>query len=435
MIVKLSTHTSIHWLLVVFCWTIGFQKANSVGVSNRWLGLEQKSFSASSLAMGGISILGSRSIADATRNPAQLQYFSKGLQIETLLKVPQTIESRSFPIYDSFGGTLAENQYVSNSMGTANFGGAFSLPLKSQSSLGLTVAIFSVPLLVYDYRFVEEVRDRFSTGGLQDRVRGRVEDFTKGTRQWSGFAFAKKMNDQFSFGFSVGMIGGKVQEEYRLNRILPSDSTFLYKTSREPDNAHIQAGTGLVFEINPRVTLGWNLTYRGDRNEKMKITQIDTVTTQSTTIKTFSYPISTGLAIQWIPGQQLSSTMITEIEYTYWKDASLGIPNQTLYNTLEIRAGVEHRVLPEVPVRFGYTFVPSPFDPEKSMTYLSVGTGYQKKNWLLDLGVQFGHSTSKEDDPVPDNAFGGQPRMDQDRVQTRMVTFGLTVSYRLGEKN
>lgn len=408
--------------------------AFSVGTNNRWYGLELKSFSARSIAMGGVTIIGSTSIADATRNPAQLSAFAKGLQVEGMVELPQTIESRSFPIYDSFGGVLAENQYVSNSMGMAMWGGAASVSLKTEKQNDLRIAIFSLPVIDYEFHFSEEIRDRFSTGGLQDRVRGRVVDRTQGSRQWSGFAFAAQINQRAAIGLSVGMVMGKITDSYTINRILPTDSTATRKTIRETDNAHIHACTGITYNLNPRLTLGWNLTYRGTRNEKISTTTVDTATVNTLSIMNRNFPISTAIAIQFIPGQIYSSKFITEIEWTNWKSASLDISNPARWNTLEIRAGIEHRFLPEVPVRFGYAYSPSPFNKEQSISYFSAGTGYQKQNWIIDFGIQFGHNTSKENDPVPDNLFGGQPRMDQDRVQTRFLKSALTITYLLGSK-
>lgn len=420
-------------IVVLFCATL-FSLSWAVGLEDRQYGLEKVGFSARSIAMGGVGVIGSTSAMDAIRNPAQLQYFGKHFQVETFLEMPQTIESRSFPIYDSFNGVLAENQYVSNSMGSGLYGGAVAFSLLSESRTSFHVALFTLPLIDYEYRFVEEVRDRFSTGGLQDRVRGRVEDKTDGSRQWSGFALSMPVTQRIHTGVTVGLINGKVSDEYRINRILPSDSIAVIKYTREPDNAHIQAHLGIAYELNPRLKLGWNFTYRGSRDEKIESTIIDSTTRTSKSIVSRDFPISSGIALEFIPGQMLRSKFITEFEWTNWKSSTLDNSNLSLYNTLAIRAGVEHRVLPEVPVRFGYQYSPSPFNNEMSVSYLSAGTGYERGNWIMDLGIQFGHVTSKGDDPVSDAIFGGQPRNDQDRIQTRSIRMAVTIKYLLGAK-
>ncbi|MDK9699063.1 MAG: outer membrane protein transport protein [bacterium] len=388
-----------------------------------------------SIAMGETGLIGSTSPLDALANPAQYALFGKGLRFEVTGMVPQNIESRSFPIYDSFDGILNYNQYVSNSMGNAKFAAGGVFTMKSESGKIWTVALATKPLVDYDYKYYEEIRDRFSTGGQQDRVLGRVEDKTDGTRRWTGIAVAAPVWKSLTAGISVGMVSGSIESKSVFSRDLPSDSTGIIEMTSDPDNAQLESRLGFTYQINDRLSTGLQVTHRGDWNDKVTIdTTTATYHSNTSFIVNRTYPMSIGAGFEYLPGQMLRSRFLAEIEWTNWKEATLSSVPQNLENTLEFRVGVEHRVLPEVPVRFGYRYSPSPFDKEYALSYLSVGTGYDHGAWATDFALQFGHLKSKGADPVADNLFGGLPRNDMDNVQDRYFRFAFGVSYKFGQE-
>ncbi len=393
---------------------------------------------ARSLSMGEVGLIGATGAIEGVRNPAQLSALSSGFHIEASGMFPQTIESRSFPIYDGFDGVLADNQYVSTSMGDAQFAIGLSFSMKSEAGTPWTVALVSKPSLDYYYKFKEEIRDRFSTGGLQDRVRGRVEDKTEGARRWSGIAASFPIMQSLSAGVAVGMNSGSIKSKYAFARFLDGDSAGTIEISDEPDNAHMESRIGLTYQMNDRLRFGANYTLRGSWNDKISIdstsryyvaNNLRTKSSNTSMVINRTYPSSIGAGLEYIPGQMLRSKFNAEFEWTNWKSTDLGVKGLELLNTMDVRLGIEHRILPEVPVRFGYRYSPSPFDKEWAVSYLSAGSGYDSKNWVIDFGVQFGHLSTKGNDPVPDNWFGGTARVDQDKVQDRMFRFTAGLSY------
>jgi len=420
-------------LLILFCSLTGAVLA--VPAQGRYTGDPIVGVTARSLAMGEVGLIGATGPIEGSRNPAQLAYLPKGLHVEAVAMFPETIESRSFPIYDGFAGVLAQNQYTSNSMGDAQFALGASFSMKSENGMPWTVAFVTKPVLDYYYTYFEEVRDRYSTGGLQDRILGRVSDKTEGVRRWTGLSAAVPVWNKLSAGLSVGINSGSIKTKSIFNRYLPSDSNAVTQVTNDPDNAQLETRAGLTMQVNNRLRAGVNLTLRGGWNDKITTdTTLSNYSSSHTTVINRTYPTSVGGAIEYIPGQALRSRIVLELEWTNWKSADLGYAGQHLLNTMEVRAGVEHRVLPEVPVRFGFRYAPSPFDQEMAVSYLSGGTGYESGNWNLDLAIQFGHLNTTGPDPVPDNLFGGLPRNDLDQIQDRMFRFTAGVSYTFGGK-
>ena len=126
----------------------------------QYMGLENATKNtARSLALGGNSLSLEQNPVAGLNNPATLFQKGKALQLYSNLNLASLIERRSFPVQDSFGDYLAENDYVSNRF--SKMEGDLAL-YYSQEGFSATVGWYSLENFNYDYQ--EEIRSDLGSG-------------------------------------------------------------------------------------------------------------------------------------------------------------------------------------------------------------------------------------------------------------------------------
>ena len=138
------------------------------------------------------------------------------------------------------------------------------------------------------------------------------------------------------------------------------------------------------------------------------------------------YPKRFSAGLQFRPASEFRPLLLLEGEVVTWHDY-----DPTFDNTFEIRAGVEHEVVPGAPVRFGYVYTTSPSDKSRASSMFTAGIGFMVRKLTCDLAVELGTITYASPDLFPQSLYGGANRVDNDHVETSTFRGMVTLRYDL----
>ena len=136
------------------------------------VGARPGAFSARSMSLGHTFLTSQTGAAALMGNPATLAAQEMTLRVEGGADLSRIKEVRKYPFYDAFDGVLGYNNYATNDRLYSKFEGgvAWKVPNEMVQSFVLSAGTYSA--YRFDYRYSEEVRDRFMAGGIQDRRLG-----------------------------------------------------------------------------------------------------------------------------------------------------------------------------------------------------------------------------------------------------------------------
>jgi hypothetical protein len=393
-------------------------------------GIPISACSARSLALGSTGIASVTTPDALVVNPALMVWGEGEAQALLSGRIDRQQESRSYPVYDSFNAVLVYNEYVMNDhlFSHADGGVRFTIPQNLVPAFSVGVGTYSH--YSHDYRYKEEVRDRYSTGGVTDRVLGWNSLEMTGEVRTIALGAAVEPVPDLALGLNIGGILDKLGSTWSVDYANPDSTDHFVRDNLETDALEWMVTFGGAYRISPRVTAAiramipvgnWNMTLRRE------VAGLGIINADSSL--TYKYPISLGWGIQYRPVNIHRPSLILDLNWTDWSSAEVNGRGTNYDDVLEIRAGVEHRVFEHIPVRLGCAFVPSYLDRELTMTMISLGTGFQASHFQLDLATDFGRRQYWLNDAFPESLYGGQNRIDQDRVEEWLMEGILTVTY------
>ncbi len=416
--------------LLVFACAVSAQGFSDLTSLQTGFGSPITAHTARSLALGGTGIASLTTPDALAVNPAMLAWGEGSAEALLSGRISRQQESRSYPVYDSFDAVLVYNQYTLNDhlFSEANGAVRFTIPQEMLPSLAVGVGTFSV--YSHDYRYKEEVRDRFASGGIQDRVLGWNTMESEGEVRTVLLGVGVEPTPNLALGMNIGMVLDNLGTTWSLDFTDPEAGEIFIREDQETDGMEWMVTLGGAYKVSPRVNLGfraslpvgeWNLTYDWDSAGGFLVPMDETIT--------YKYPMSLGWGVEYRPMNQHRPALMLDIHWTNWSAAEVNGEDTGFDDVLEIRAGVEYRVFQTIPVRLGCSYVPSYLDRELTMTMISLGTGFQAGRFNLDLGTDFGRREYRLDDAFHDSYYGGESRTDRDRVEDRLMNGIISVTY------
>ncbi|MCX6600808.1 MAG: hypothetical protein NT025_04520 [bacterium] len=396
------------------------------------VGARPGAFSARSLSLGHTFVISQSGAAALTGNPATLAAQNTQFRFEGGADLTRIKEVRKYPFYDAFDGVLGYNNYAVNDnlFSKFNCGLSWSMPNEMLKSLVLAVGSFSA--YNFDYRYLEEVRDRYSSGGIQDRRLGQNRLSVSGDLRSFSVGAAAQMHGPLALGFSWnGLFGdwvyvkGTYYDDIYLN---PDSNNIVNRVRYRPDGVPSELAVGGTYEVNPRVTVGARaLLPAGDFKFKQTGTLRTgiTETTAEGTV-TVSYPAHYAVGVQYRPQSEFRPLLLLEGEvHTYSRVSDV------YDDTFEIRAGAEQEIVPGAPARVGFVYATSPEDKNRAGSIFTAGIGFHQGRFSQDVGIEFGRINYISPDLFPQSLFGDTDRLDSDRVEVAQFRLLLTLKYEL----
>ncbi|RJP78808.1 MAG: hypothetical protein C4524_06060 [Candidatus Zixiibacteriota bacterium] len=365
-----------------------------------------------------------------TVNPALMALGGRSFSAQGGVSLYLQREGRARPTFDTFEEITYYNEYVLNEETYGRVFAAARARLPQPLLPGLTVGLGWLPRSSRDYAYTEEVRGIWSNGGLSDQVLGYNTLETSGGTQALALAAACQPLPGWAAGLSLAALFGRSEHTSRTDYLDPDDPDAYSGWIEKYDGLPLDLNLGLAWNWKDRLTLGLGGEFPlGKRTVNLEDRSAGTTLQFEET----SPPAAT-LNGCYRPVNFVRTVVAFDARMEFWSQYErTGLTNE-LRDVLTLGAGVEHRVLPEVPLRLGFRYRPSPSDPDPSRTDFGFGTGFDllsgpSGSLQLDLAGQIGTRTYYQTDLFPESLFGGNNYAGEDRVQERSFKAFATVTY------
>jgi hypothetical protein len=401
-------------------------------VPNYELGTRTGAFSARNLGLGRTFMVHDNGPSSLMGNPATLTDQTTMERWDISVDVSRVKETRSYPIYDAFNAVLIYNNYAMNDHLYSKLNGGVSVrfPLKQDRCLVLAAGTYST--YGFDYTYHEEVRNRYSEGGIQDIRLGNNNLEINGDLRSISIGGATNVLGPVSLGLSYSVLAG----DYSYTKGVYYKA--LNKTNLEdhidfsPKGTSGEINIGALYPVNDRISIGARaLMPTGKYKFGSTVTSNSySMTVDNDTLKSGDieqkYPSHYGVGVQYRPQNEYRPVLSFDTEIHKYKDI---LPEWD--NTWEFRAGVEQQVVPGIPVRLGLVYYTSPASDEQATTLYTAGIGFKVEKFSGDLGVELGKINYSNDDLFPQTLYDQTNRIDRDHVETAWFRGMITLRYEL----
>jgi long-subunit fatty acid transport protein len=400
-------------------------------------------YNARARALGGVSLAEMAHPSSLTSNPA-VAVGMKGFHLAITGKGLHLRERRSFPVQDTFGDFLTDNDYVHNRYWNIDAGF-----LLGYGGSVWTAMLGYTPVSNLNYTYEEEIRSATYdynrdplVGYHQVEFGGQISGLSAGM-SWSPLK-------QLGVGISATLLTGRDIERGlgvtvldRPDERLASDTTTFNLISSDFQGG-MDLRVGSLVHLSKRHTIHLAYTLAGDvefenpgviarmdSNLVMPVYSVD----KNVLKQTVKRPSTFSVGFRYIPENILKTELFAQADLTLWnqfeseyagRDTSNFKPDWD--NTWTIRGGVEHVFSSGIPMRAGWSYSKSPVRNELNRSDVHFGTGYQIESLTLDLNVSWYEMIYHYNDLFP---IEGEVRVSRDKVREAGVRVMATLTYSL----
>ncbi len=411
------------------------------GFNYVFYGDKNLALNAKGLGMGGVTTAINNEACNIFYNPSLLT-FNKQFQVSYSLHIFYTAERLSLFMHNSFD-TLSHSYVADN--GTTYLDPlyiAFSTPLLFKMIyIGAGVGKY----ISYDYYYEDNYRSPY---GIHPVIKKYIVDIKGGLNKatLSGAVNLYKLGGFFEMinaGFSLNYIFGKIEgsTSYRTNtestNYLIQGDMLSYDTEFETESlGGITGSIGLY--LNYKEILGIGFVYNFPFVVKGDLTYQST-NQKITGTREIGYPGELKFGVAYSPPNRAGATLGLEIIYcdysqiqdTFGIDPFTGDYYALKYNkVIEYHIGVEYVVQNNIPVRFGFAYIPLYNVSDTGTVIFSGGGGYNINNFSFDIGFKISHTDFLGASTLANE--GIEPVSKIVEIETGEVF--LTVSYKFGKK-
>jgi hypothetical protein len=372
-------------------------------------------------------------------NPATLANQQTRWCLDLNGDVSRVKESRKYPYYDAFQAVLGYNNYAINDhlYSRLDGGAAFRIPSLAKHDVVVSVGTYSA--YRFDYTYHEEVRNRYTGGGIQDLKLGENRLDVAGDLR-SVSVGAAGTTGPFALGFSAsGLFGSWTYERgvfyadsFAAEDAGLTDLAYVDRAKFRPKDMLAEFAVGSMIHVSDRVQVGLRaLMPSGDFAVKQEVSQnnysaiIDSTTFQTSTASV-RYPARFGGGVQYRPRGEFQPLLLLEGDWITYSDV-----HSNWDDTFELRAGAEQQVVPGAPVRVGFVYSTAPQDKDRATTLFTAGIGFSLQKLHGDFGVELGKLNYTSPDMFPQWLYGDTNRKDTDRVETALFRGMISLRYEL----
>ncbi|MBL0061496.1 MAG: hypothetical protein IPP40_08445 [bacterium] len=390
-------------------------------------GTRPGAFSPRSLGLGHTFLTNQMGSAALMGNPATLADQTSRWNLGFNADVSRIKETRSYPFYDAFDGVLGYNNYALNDHVYSKLDGGAAYRLKQDKLESMVVSVGTYSAYQFGYKYHEEVRNRFTSGGVQDLILGQnILEVEGDLRAYSLGAAAAE--GKMALGFSLSFLSGDWGYVNGVYFASPDSLDLVNRVDYTPDGTPADLNFGGTYDINPRVRVGARALFpTGDL--KYKFTSIESVgdtTSRFEGTSTVKYPSHLAVGVQYRPQNEFRPQVYFETEMHTFSEVS-----DDLNDVLEFRAGAEQQIVPGTPARFGLVYSTSPTDRDRASALFTAGIGFILRNMRADFGLEFGEMNYASDDLFPQALYGETNRDDRDRVETAVFRGMISLAWEL----
>lgn len=415
----------------------------------QYMGLEQTpKHSGRSLALGGtVQALENHPLA-GLHNPAMLYQPADALGLYANMNMAAFTERRSFPVQDSFGDFIAENDYVSSRF--QKWEGDLAL-YYSQKGFSASAGWYTFENLNYDYQ--EEIRSDLGSGAYyRDPLAGFHKVHFGGLLHGLNIALAHDIGERFAVGYAYSRyFGTNIEEGFGVIPILPNDRKLASRDTTYFPAALTNAGgssinLGIRADVTKRLQLALSMEMQGDYTargaqitagmDSSLLLPAYTAQSDSSYELLIQRPSVYSLSLRYIPANELKTTLYAQFDLTDWRRYAVGYfdsaDSLVAYFTPDykvawtLRAGVEHVFFTGMPFRFGFVYEKNPLGNQLNRSSIHVGSGMVRENLRVDVGLALYQNLYYYDDLFP---VTGEVRETRDKVKESSLRANVSISY------
>jgi len=271
-------------------------------------------------------------------------------------------EQRTRTIYDSYENAIGE-MAVGDNTEASGLGGPIAVQFPfSELNLGVGV----LPQRDYTYHFHQDVRDDFyHLVGIRDlNLSGQV--------MRANLSLAGDLFGAVGIGAGVNYLFGERRFEVLDSALC--DTLPLHELSCTNPSG-LAASLGLLLHPGTALRVGLTLEPRPLALPKFLIRKGDTTTIA------LSEPLKVKLGANYFAASAVPTGIFGQLSYSDWHTL-----DTSLTSVLDLRGGVEHRLLNGVCLRYGFGLLPSQVDPAIQTGLVSLGFGFETDLAHIDLG-------------------------------------------------
>ncbi len=414
----------------------------------QYMGLDpQLKHSARSTSLGGNSLALEQDPVAGLHNPAALYARVNALRVYGNLNMVSYTERRAFPVQDSFGDYLAENDYVSSRF--QKLEGDLAV-YYSQEGFSASGGWFTLENMNYSYQ--EEIRSDLGSGAyVRDPLAGYHKVLFGGLMHGLNLALAHDIGERIALGYGyTHLFGSFFEEGYGVIPILndpklsSSDTTYFPANPLKGSGANVNLG--ITAKISDRLQAGLHAELAGvwslegthilagmDSSLMLPAYSVDTDSAYKAVI---DRPNTYSLSVRYIPANELKTVLYAQLDLTGWKSYAAGYFDSadSLISLFEpayapswaIRAGVEHVFFTGMPFRFGFSYEKNPMSNEMNRSTIYAGSGWISDELTVDIGLALYQNMYHYSDlfPVEDEV-----RATLDKVKESGIRINMSVSY------
>ncbi|RPH96479.1 hypothetical protein EHM69_01105 [candidate division KSB1 bacterium] len=391
------------------------------------IGSRPGAFTARGLSLGHCYLTSETGPSALMGNPAAIAFDRKKVRFEVSADLSRVKETRKYPVYDAFDAVLGYNNYAINDHLFSKLDGGAAIVLPPVGNQNFVFSLGTYSAYRFDYRYREEVRDRYSQGGIQDRRLGENKLDVSGDLRSATFGAAWE-NHGVALGLSWSGLTGDWNYAKGTYYADTTKANLVDHIEFSPDGMPAEFNLGAIWQINDRVMVGGRaLMPAGDYKIEQKVTVEEGAASSShSSTMTVKYPKHYSLGVQYKPQNEFRPMLMLEGEIHTYSDVA-----DFYDNTFEIRAGAEQQVVPGAPVRIGYVYSTSPEDKDRASSFFTAGIGFHIQKLSGDVGMEMGRINYTSSDLFPQELFGGTNRRDKDQVEVGVFRAMLTLGYEL----
>ncbi len=409
--------------LLLLC-ASAFAQATQPDVS---VGTRPGAFSPRSLGLGHTFVTNQLGSAALMGNPATLAHQTSRWHIGLSADLSRVRETRSYPFYDAFDGVLGYNNYALNDHLYSKLDGGASYLLKQEQLDVMVLSAGTYSAYQFQYTYHEEVRNRFTSGGVQDLILGK--NLLEVDGDLRAFAFgAAAAQGKMAMGFSLAFLTGDWGYVNGVYYASEDSANQVYRADYSPDGTPADLNFGATYDLNERVRFGARALFPTGKM-KYEFTATNSIGDSTTRVKGTSsakYPSHIAAGVQYRPRNEYRPMIYGEAEIHTYSEVAEGFDD-----VIEFRAGAEQQIVPGTPARFGIVYATSPTDKDRATTLFTAGVGFVLRRMHADFGLEFGEMNYSSDDLFPQSLYGGVNRSDRDRVETALFRGMLSLSWEL----
>ncbi len=390
-------------------------------------GTRPGAFSPRSLSLGHTYLTNQLGSASLMGNPATLADQTSPWDLGLNADVARIKETRSYPFYDAFDGVLGYNNYALNDHVYSKLDGGAAYRLKQDKLESMVFSVGTYSAYQFGYTYHEEVRNRFTSGGVQDLILGQnVLEVEGDLRAYSLGAAAAE--GKLAMGFSLSFLSGDWGYVNGVYFASPDSLDLVNRVDYTPDGTPAELNFGGTYDVNDRIRVGARALFpTGELKYKFTSNQsVGDTTTRFEGTSSVKYPSHLAVGLQYRPQNEFRPQVYLETEMHTFSEVS-----DELNDVLEFRAGAEQQIVPGTPARFGLVYSTSPTDKDRASALFTAGVGFILRNMRADFGLEFGEMNYAADDLFPQSLYGETNREDRDRVETAVFRGMISLGWEL----